>query len=65
VFGIDFPEIVFILMLIVIFFAANRLPEMGKSISEAIRDYYRQRRAGAPASAQKQKENTGKKKEAA
>ncbi len=37
-FGVDLYEILTILMLIIIFLGANRLPEIGRRLSDAIRE---------------------------
>ncbi len=42
-FGVGFHEIVLILMLVVIFAAANRLPEIGRSLGDAMREQQRKK----------------------
>jgi len=46
VFGIGFHEIILILMLIIIFIAANRLPEIGRSLGDAMREQQRKKDSG-------------------
>jgi len=41
VFGVGFPEIVVILLIALLFFGANRLPEIGRSLGDAIREFRR------------------------
>ena len=38
-FGIGFPELVVILLVCLLLFGANRLPEIGKSFGEGIREF--------------------------
>ena len=38
-FGIGMPELLIILLVILLVFGANRLPEIGKSLGEAIREF--------------------------
>lgn len=45
-FGIGLHEIVLILMLLVIFIAANRLPEIGRSLGDAMREQQRKKSPG-------------------
>ncbi len=38
-FGIGFPELLVILLVCLLLFGANRLPEIGKSLGESIRQF--------------------------
>ena len=38
-FGIGLPELLIILLICLLFFGANRLPEIGKSLGEGIREF--------------------------
>ena len=38
-FGVGFPELIVLLLVIVLFVGANRLPEIGRSLGEAIREF--------------------------
>jgi sec-independent protein translocase protein TatA len=38
-FGLGFPEIVLILVILVVLFGASRIPELGKGIGEGIRNF--------------------------
>jgi len=38
-FGLGFPELIIILIIILIVFGAKRLPELGGSIGKAIKDF--------------------------
>ena len=38
-FGIGIPEILLITLIIVLFIGTNRLPEIGRSLGEAIREF--------------------------
>jgi sec-independent protein translocase protein TatA len=38
-FGLGFPEILLILVIIVLIFGTSRLPELGKGIGEGIRNF--------------------------
>ena len=38
-FGIGFPELLIILLVCLLLFGANRLPEIGKSLGEGIREF--------------------------
>ena len=38
-FGIGFPELLVILLLCLLLFGANRLPEIGKSLGQGIREF--------------------------
>ncbi len=36
---VGFPELMIILMIVILIFGANRLPELGKSIGKGIRNF--------------------------
>lgn len=38
-FGIGMPELLVILLVVLLLFGANRLPEIGKSLGEGIREF--------------------------
>jgi TatA/E family protein of Tat protein translocase len=38
-FGIGFPELLVILLICLLLFGANKLPEIGKSLGEGIREF--------------------------
>lgn len=38
-FGLGFPEIVLILVILVVLFGASRIPELGKGLGEGIRNF--------------------------
>ncbi len=38
-FGLGMPELIVILVIVLVLFGANRLPEMGKGIGQAIRNF--------------------------
>ncbi len=38
-FGVGFPELLVILLVCLLLFGANRLPEIGKSLGEGIREF--------------------------
>ena len=38
-FGVGFPELLIILLVCLLLFGANRLPEIGKSLGEGIREF--------------------------
>ena len=38
-FGIGFPELLVILLVCLLLFGANRLPEIGKSLGDGIREF--------------------------
>ena len=40
-FGIGLPEVLVILLICLLLFGANRLPEIGKSLGEGIREFKR------------------------
>lgn len=47
-FGIGLPEIILLLMLLVIVFGANRLPEIGRSLGEAMRERKKEGESDTP-----------------
>ena len=38
-FGIGFPELMVVLLVCLLLFGANRLPEIGRSLGEGIREF--------------------------
>ena len=40
-FGVGLPELLFILLICLLLFGANRLPEIGRSLGEGIREFKR------------------------
>lgn len=40
-FGVGFPELLVVLLVCLLLFGANRLPEIGKSLGESIREFKR------------------------
>ncbi len=38
-FGLGMPELIIILVIVIVVFGASRLPELGKGIGEAIRNF--------------------------
>lgn len=38
-FGLGMPELIIILVIVLVLFGANRLPEIGKGIGQAIRNF--------------------------
>ncbi len=46
-FGIGFPELLIILLVCLLLFGANRLPEIGKSLGEGIREFKKAMKDGA------------------
>ena len=40
-FGVGFPELLVILLVCLLLFGANRLPEIGKSLGDSIREFKR------------------------
>ena len=45
-FGIGFPELLVILLICLLLFGATRLPEIGKSLGEGIREFKRAMKDG-------------------
>ena len=45
-FGLGFPEIVLILVILVVLFGASRIPELGKGIGEGIRNFKKGMKGG-------------------
>ena len=46
-FGIGLPEMLVILLVILLLFGANRLPEIGKSLGEGIREFKKAMKDGS------------------
>jgi sec-independent protein translocase protein TatA len=45
-FGLGFPEIVLILVILVVLFGASRIPELGKGLGEGIRNFKKGMKGG-------------------
>ena len=45
-FGIGFPELLIILLVCLLLFGANRLPEIGRSLGEGIREFKKSMKEG-------------------
>jgi sec-independent protein translocase protein TatA len=45
-FGLGFPEIVLILVILVVLFGASRIPELGKGLGEGIRNFKKGMKSG-------------------
>jgi sec-independent protein translocase protein TatA len=46
-FGLGFPEIVLILVILVVLFGASRIPELGRGLGEGIRNFKKGMKSGA------------------
>ena len=46
-FGIGFPELLMILLVCLLLFGANRLPEIGRSLGEGIREFKKAMKEGS------------------
>lgn len=46
-FGLGFPEILLILVILVVIFGANRIPELGRGLGEGIRNFKKSMKDGA------------------
>ena len=55
-FGIGMPELLVILLICLLLFGANRLPEIGKSLGEGIREFKKSMKEGSEETDQKKKE---------
>ena len=55
-FGIGMPELLIILLICLLLFGANRLPEIGKSLGEGIREFKKSMKDSSEESSQKKKE---------
>jgi sec-independent protein translocase protein TatA len=45
-FGLGFPELVLILIIVILIFGAGRLPELGRGVGEGIRNFKKSLRDG-------------------
>jgi sec-independent protein translocase protein TatA len=45
-FGLGFPEIVLILVILVVLFGASRIPELGRGLGEGIRNFKKGMKGG-------------------
>ena len=45
--GIGFPELLIILLVCLLLFGANRLPEIGRSLGEGIREFKKSMKEGS------------------
>ncbi|MBI2094560.1 MAG: twin-arginine translocase TatA/TatE family subunit [Candidatus Omnitrophica bacterium] len=59
-FGIGFGELLVILLVCLLLFGANRLPEIGKSLGEGIREFKRALKEGSDAPSKDQPEDKKK-----
>ena len=59
-FGIGFGELLVILLVCLLLFGANRLPEIGKSLGDGIREFKRALKEGSDASPKDQPEDKKK-----
>jgi sec-independent protein translocase protein TatA len=46
-FGLGFPEIALILVILVVLFGASRIPELGRGLGEGIRNFKKGMKGGA------------------
>ena len=56
-FGVGLPELLVILLVCLLLFGANRLPEIGKSLGEGIREFKKALREGSDGGSKSKKDD--------